>query len=132
MKKQLLLLALSCSALCSGTVFAQSAYPCAVVKFVSPYPPGGTTDILARMLAPGLAKQLGTNVVVENKGGASSNIGAENVASATPNGTRFYVGSTANAINKSLYKNLNYDIEKNIESIRTAWSWKYETCVYVT
>ena len=105
MKKQLLLLALSCLALFSGSVSAQSAYPCAVVKFVSPYPPGGTTDILARMLAPGLAKQLGTNVVVENKGGASSNIGTEFVANSASDGCTLLLGNnTGIVINQNLYK----------------------------
>ena len=105
MKKQLLLLALSYLALFSGSVFAQSAYPCAVVKFVSPYPPGGTTDILARMLAPGLAKQLGTNVVVENKGGASSNIGTEFVANSASDGCTLLLGNnTGIVINQNLYK----------------------------
>jgi tripartite-type tricarboxylate transporter receptor subunit TctC len=105
MKKQLLLLATTCLALSSGGAFAQSAYPCAVVKFVSPYPPGGTTDILARMLAPGLAKQLGTNVVVENKGGASSNIGTEFVANSASDGCTLLLGNnTGIVINQNLYK----------------------------
>jgi tripartite-type tricarboxylate transporter receptor subunit TctC len=105
MKKQLFLLAISFSVLCSGGVFAQSAYPCPVVKFVSPYPPGGTTDILARMLAPGLAKQLGTNVVVENKGGASSNIGTEYVANSASDGCTLLLGNnTGIVINQNLYK----------------------------
>jgi len=105
MKKKLLLVAISFSALYSGGVFAQSAYPCSVVKFVSPYPPGGTTDILARMLAPGLAKQLGTNVIVENKGGASSNIGTEYVANSASDGCTLLLGNnTGIVINQNLYK----------------------------
>jgi len=105
MKKQLLLAVIACLALCSEGVLAQSAYPCAVVKFVSPYPPGGTTDILARMLAPGLAKQLGTNVVVENKGGASSNIGTEYVANSASDGCTLLLGNnTGIVINQNLYK----------------------------
>jgi len=105
LKKQLLLVAISCLALCSESALAQSAYPCAVVKFVSPYPPGGTTDILARMLAPGLAKQLGTNVVVENKGGASSNIGTEYVANSASDGCTLLLGNnTGVVINQNLYK----------------------------
>ncbi|MBU3609469.1 tripartite tricarboxylate transporter substrate binding protein [Polynucleobacter wuianus] len=84
---------------------AQDAYPCATVKFVSPYPPGGTTDILARMLTPGLAKQLGTNVIVENKGGASSNIGTEYVANSASDGCTLLLGNnTGVVINQNLYK----------------------------
>lgn len=105
MKKSALLLAISCLVLFSGGISAQSAYPCAVVKFVSPYPPGGTTDILARMLAPGLSKQLGTNVVVENKGGASSNIGTEYVANSASDGCTLLLGNnTGIVINQNLYK----------------------------
>ncbi len=84
---------------------AQGTYPCATVKFVSPYPPGGTTDILARMLTPGLAKQLGTNVIVENKGGASSNIGTEYVANSASDGCTLLLGNnTGVVINQNLYK----------------------------
>ncbi len=85
--------------------FGQAAYPCAVVKIVSPYPPGGTTDILARLLAPGLAKELGTTVIVENKGGASSNIGTEFVANAASDGCTMLLGNnTGIVINRNLYK----------------------------
>lgn len=89
----------------ASAVFAQSTYPCQVVKLVSPYPPGGTTDILARLVAPGLAKELGTNVIVENKGGASSNIGTEFVSAAAPDGCTLLLGNnTGVVINRNLYK----------------------------
>lgn len=96
---------------------AQQNWPQQPVTFVVGYAPGGTTDIIARIIANTLASQTGQSFIVENKAGASSNIGAENVANAAPNGTRFYIGSTANAINKSLYKNLNYDIEKDLLAV---------------
>lgn len=114
---------LAVSALCivgvsaSNQAVAQQSWPQLPVTFVVGYAPGGTTDIIARIVANTLASQTGQSFIVENKAGASSNIGAENVANATPNGTRFYVGSTANSINKSLYKNLNYDIEKDLLAI---------------
>jgi tripartite-type tricarboxylate transporter receptor subunit TctC len=89
----------------AGGALAESAYPCQVVKLVSPYPPGGTTDILARLVAPGLAKELGTNVIVDNKGGASSNIGTEFVSSAAPDGCTLLLGNnTGVVINRNLYK----------------------------
>jgi len=87
------------------------------LTFVVGYAPGGTTDIIARIIAKELTLQTGQTVVVENKVGANSNIGAEYVANGPTNGTRFYVGSTANAINKSLYKKLNYDIEKDLTAV---------------
>lgn len=84
---------------------AQSAYPCPNVKLVSPYPPGGTTDILARLIQPGLTKELGVPVIVENKAGASSNIGTEFVASSAPDGCTLLLGNnTGIAINRNLYK----------------------------
>lgn len=90
---------LACGAL------AQTAYPCKVVKLVSPYPPGGTTDILARLVAPGLAKELATTVIVDNKGGASSNIGTEFVSGAPPDGCTLLLGNnTGIVINRNLYK----------------------------
>jgi len=88
-----------------GAQGAQGTYPCAVVKLVSPYPPGGTTDILSRLLAPGLARELGTTVIVENKGGASSNIGTEFVSNAAPDGCTLLLGNnTGVVINRNLYK----------------------------
>ena len=84
---------------------AQGAYPCQTVKLISPYPPGGTTDILARLLAPGLGKELGTTVIVDNKAGASSNIGTEYVATSAPDGCTLLLGNnTGVVINRNLYK----------------------------
>jgi tripartite-type tricarboxylate transporter receptor subunit TctC len=96
---------------------AQTNASLPTVTFVVGYAPGGTTDIIARIVAKELTLQTGQTVIVENKAGANSNIGAEYVANGPTNGTRFYVGSTANAINKSLYKKLNYDIEKDLTAV---------------
>lgn len=87
------------------------------LTFVVGYAPGGTTDIIARVIAKELTLLTGQAVIVENKVGANSNIGADYVANGPTNGTRFYIGSTANAINKSLYKKLNYDIEKDLAAV---------------
>jgi tripartite-type tricarboxylate transporter receptor subunit TctC len=87
------------------------------VKIVSPYPPGGTTDILSRLLAPGLAKELGTTVIVDNKGGASSNIGTEFVSGAAPDGCTLLLGNnTGIVINRNLYK-LRLDPVKNLAPV---------------
>jgi len=84
-------------------VFAQ--YPCSVIKIISPYPPGGASDVLARMLVPGLSKQLNASVIVENKTGASGNIGTEFVSSAVGDGCTLLLGnSTGIVINRNLYK----------------------------
>lgn len=99
------------------TAQAQTNAAQPTLTFVVGYAPGGTTDIIARIVAKELTLQTGQTVIVENKAGANSNIGAEYVTSGPTNGTRFYVGSTANAINKSLYKKLNYDIEKDLTAV---------------
>jgi len=79
-------------------------YPCKTLTLVSPYPPGGTTDILARMVAPGLGSTLGVTVIVDNKGGASSNIGTEFVSRAQPDGCTALLGNnTGVVINRNLY-----------------------------
>ncbi len=88
----------------AAPAIAQEPYPCKLVKIISPYPPGGTTDILARLVAPGLADDLGTNVIVENKGGASSNIGTQYVTTAAPDGCTLLLGNnTGVVINRNLY-----------------------------
>jgi tripartite-type tricarboxylate transporter receptor subunit TctC len=89
------------------TAQAQTAtgYPCNTVKFIVPYPPGGASDLLARMLVPGLTKQLGTAIVVENKAGASGNIGTNLVGTASGDGCTWLLGnSTGVVINRNLYK----------------------------
>jgi tripartite-type tricarboxylate transporter receptor subunit TctC len=101
----------------AGSALAQGAYPCKVVKIVSPYPPGGTTDILARLVAPGLAKELSTTVIVDNKGGASSNIGTEFVSGAPPDGCTLLLGNnTGIVINRYLYK-LRLDPVKSLTPV---------------
>lgn len=82
-----------------------ASYPCTTLKIVSPYPPGGTTDILARMLIPSLQKSLGIPIIVDNKGGASSNIGTEFVGRAQADGCTALLGNnTGVVINRNLYK----------------------------
>ena len=109
----------ACAALAAacGAASAQPAFPCNTVKLVSPYPPGGTTDLLARLIQPGLSKELGTVVIVENKAGASSNIGTEQVALAAPDGCTLLLGNnTGVAINRNLYK-LRVDPVKGLAPI---------------
>ncbi len=101
----------------SALVLAQAQYPCPTVKIISPYPPGGTTDILSRMIAPGMAQGLGVNVIVENKAGASSNIGTEYVSSSAPDGCTILLGNnTGIVINRNLYK-LRIDPTKGLKPV---------------
>lgn len=102
-------MALATAALLSGQATAQS-FPERPVTFIVGYAPGGATDKVARLVAKALTEQLKQSFVVENRVGANSNIGAEIVARAKPDGHTLYVGSAANAINKSLYSKINYDV----------------------
>jgi tripartite-type tricarboxylate transporter receptor subunit TctC len=89
---------------------AQAAYPVRPITLVVPFPPGGATDLLARMVAERLKSGLNSTVVVENRPGAASTIGAAYVAKAPPDGyTLLMATSTTLAISKALYKKLPYD-----------------------
>src|SRR5882724_6873136 len=103
---------------CGGGLFllaglpalAQAAYPSRPIKMIVPYPAGGTTDFLGRLVADQLKSGLGANVVVENRPGAASTLGAEQVAKSEPDGyTLLMATSTTLAINKTLYRKLAYD-----------------------
>jgi tripartite-type tricarboxylate transporter receptor subunit TctC len=96
---------------------AQS-YPSHTIKMLVPYPAGGTTDLLGRMVADQLKSGLGATVVVENKPGAGTTIGAEQVAKSEPDGYSLLMAtSTTLAINKTLYKKLPYDPVKDFAPI---------------
>ncbi|MGE0873925.1 MAG: Bug family tripartite tricarboxylate transporter substrate binding protein [Burkholderiales bacterium] len=92
-----------------GTSLAQ-AYPSKVVHLIVPYPPGGVVDITGRLLADQLGKQLGSNVIVENKPGAAGMIGSTAVARAPADGyTILFSGAATHAFAPSLYKQMQYD-----------------------
>ena len=115
-------LAASVAALAGAIAFsapsqAAKPYPERPVTLVVGYAAGGATDIVARLVAKALNEELGQTIVVENKTGANSNIGAEIVARAAPDGYTLYVGSIANTINRTLYSKLNYDFVKDFEPI---------------
>src|SRR5258706_5629650 len=93
----------------SAAVYAQ-VYPAKPIRMIVAYLPGGGTDIVGRMLAQKLSESLGQSVVVENRGGASGNIGTELAARAAPDGYTMLMGNVApNAINVSLFKDLPFD-----------------------
>jgi tripartite-type tricarboxylate transporter receptor subunit TctC len=97
---------------------AQAAYPSRPIKMVVPYPPGGTTDLLGRLVADQLQSGLGATVIVENKPGAGTSLGADQVARAAPDGyTLLMATSTTLAINKTLYRKLPYDPVKDFTPI---------------
>jgi tripartite-type tricarboxylate transporter receptor subunit TctC len=96
---------------------AAQAFPAKPISFIVPFPPGGTTDVLARALAQDLAKSLGQPIIVENKPGAGATIGADYVAKAKPDGHTLLMGAVHHTIASSVYKNLPYDFQKNLTPV---------------
>jgi tripartite-type tricarboxylate transporter receptor subunit TctC len=97
----------------SSAAFAQ-AWPTRPIKWIVPFPAGGTTDLVARLLGQWLSERLGQPVVIENKPGGGTNIAVQAVVSAPPDGyTLLFILST-NAINPSLYKSLPFDFQRDI------------------
>ena len=96
--------------------FAQ-AYPAKPLRFLVGFPPGGTSDILARTIGQKLAESLGQQVVIENRPGAGGNIGAEAAAKSVPDGYTIFMGTTSQAISVSLYSRLNYDLAKDLAPV---------------
>ena len=96
-------------------------YPDKPVKLVVPFPPGGPTDVFARVLSVALSEQLGQQVVIENKGGAGGTVGTEQVAKSKPDGYTLLFGTAAtHGINVSLYNQLPYDPLKDFELVALA------------
>jgi len=103
---------------------AQGAWPQRPVRLVVPYPPGGATDVLARLYAEQMSRTLGQPVVIENRPGASGNIGIDAVAKASPDGYTIGAGTVSNfSINQYLYKNVPYDIERDLKPIALGWEF---------
>jgi len=96
---------------------ASAAYPDRVIKLVVPFAPGGGTDVIARTLAQEMAKNLGVNVVIENKPGAGTIIGTQAVAVSDPDGYTLLMGTFANAVNPSLNAKLPYDPHKDFAPV---------------
>ena len=100
------------AALCvvSGVAQAADTYPSRPIRMIVAYPPGGGTDQVGRVMADQLSQTLGQNVVVDNRGGATGNLGTELAARAVPDGYTLLMGNVApNAVNVSLFKKLGFD-----------------------
>jgi tripartite-type tricarboxylate transporter receptor subunit TctC len=99
-----------------GSVSAAD-YPTRPVKWVVGYPPGGATDIIARLIGQRLSERLGQQFVIENKPGAGNNIATESVINAEPDGYTLLLVNPANYINASLYANLKFNVVRDIAPI---------------
>jgi len=100
----------------SRTALAQG-YPTRPVRWVVGYPPGGSTDIVARIMGRWLAERLGQQVIIENKPGAGTNIAVQTVVSSPPDGYTLIFLSAANAINATLYESLPFDLLRDIAPV---------------
>jgi tripartite-type tricarboxylate transporter receptor subunit TctC len=110
LKKYMPVWALALGLTAAGSATAQSvAFPTQPIRLVVGFPAGGASDVAARAIASQMTIQLGQQVIVENKPGAASNIGAEFVAKSKPDGYTLLLGTISTSINGSLYKNLNYN-----------------------
>ena len=101
------------------------------VRIIVPFAPGGTSDILARLISPKLSAAIGQSVVIENKPGASGNLGADAVAKATPDGTTLLLtdlGSLTTA--PSLFSNLTYNLEKDLAPVTMVMFGPYVLAVH--
>jgi len=114
---------LSCAASCVVLAFGGAAaqvqsYPTRTIRMIVAYPPGGGTDIVGRLVAQKLTDSLGQTVLVDNRGGATGNIGTELAAKSPPDGYTVLMGNVApNAINVSLFKQLPYDPVKDFAPV---------------
>jgi tripartite-type tricarboxylate transporter receptor subunit TctC len=95
---------------------AAQEWPAKPVRFIVPYPPGGGTDVIARIVQPRLAEALGQTIVIENRGGAGGAVGTEAAAKSPPDGYTFLFTLSSHTINPLLYK-LNYDVERDFAPV---------------
>ena len=104
--------------LVASTSFSQTTWPNKPVRIIVPFAAGGTTDILARAMAPELTKAFGQSFVVENRAGAGGNIGADLVAKSPPDGYTILMGTVGtHGINKALYAKMPFDSQKDFAPI---------------
>ncbi|HVY56529.1 MAG TPA: tripartite tricarboxylate transporter substrate binding protein [Xanthobacteraceae bacterium] len=110
-------LCVACAAFAGVRSAAAADYPTRSVRFVVPYPPAGTTDIVARLIGQSLSERLGQQFVIENKPGGGNNIGTDAVAKAAPDGYTLLLVNPANAINTTLYRRLPFDFLRDIAPV---------------
>jgi tripartite-type tricarboxylate transporter receptor subunit TctC len=109
------LAALACAL--AAPLATAAGYPERPVHFIVPYPPGGTTDVLARIIGQWLSERLGQQVIIENKPGGGNNIGTEYVVRAAPDGYTMLLVNPANGINTTLYRNLPFNFVHDIAPV---------------
>ena len=109
-------------AVSTGTALAQANYPDKPVRFVVSYPPGGGTDVIARIVQDRFQALLGQPIIIDNKGGAGGSVGSELAARAAPDGYTVLFTLSSHTINPAIYPKLSFDTIKDFESIGTVAS----------
>jgi len=121
--------ALACLLACQGTALSQE-YPVKPIRLVIPFPPGGGSDTIARVLAQRLAGALGQQVVVDNRAGASGNIAGELVAKSAPDGYTLLFGNSSLAISPAVFEKLPYDPVKDLMPVSMVSSYPFVLVVH--
>lgn len=116
-RRTLMAAAIAWTALTPGVTSAQSNYPDKPIRLVIAFPPGGPTDLVARVLAQKLTEQMGQSVVVDNKPGANGNIAADLVAKAPSDGYTLFYNTSAVALSPALYKKMSYDVRADFAPV---------------
>jgi tripartite-type tricarboxylate transporter receptor subunit TctC len=117
-RRQFLHLAAGAAALpVVSRVARAQTYPSRPIRWIVGFTPGGSTDIIARLMGQWLSEQLGQSVIIENRPGAGSNIAAEAVVRAPPDGYTLLLVGPANAVNATLYHNLNFNFIRDIAPV---------------
>jgi hypothetical protein len=106
----------------AGVLVHAQDYPTKPITIVVPFPPGGTTDLVTRTLAESLSKSMGQPVLVENRPGAGTTVGADFVAKSRPDGYTLLMGAVHHTIAPSVYKKLSYDLQKDLVPVTTVAS----------
>ena len=116
--RQLARIALTSICLVAATDALAQTYPSRPIRLIVPFPAGGGTDIVARIVANEMSRELGQSVIVENKAGANGIVGADFVAKAPPDGYTVVMSTMGNfAINPAIYPNMPFSVEKNLSPV---------------
>ena len=110
-------LTLAAALVYAAPAVAADEYPTRTIRWIVPYPPGGTTDILARIMGQRLSERLGQQVLIDNRPGAGNNIGTELAIKSTPDGYTVFLVNPANAINATLYSNLAFNFLRDMDPV---------------
>lgn len=120
-RRKLLLLAWTACTMTAATAVAAAApatdFPERPITMIVPFPPGGSTDVLGRLVAQELSQALGQTVIVDNRAGAAGNIGVNEASRAKPDGYTIVIAGGANAINATLYKKLPFDFVRDLTPV---------------